>query len=65
MSQELLSVRLWREGFRFLAGTPGIDIACEGSTKEEAVENLRSAIALLGNGTLPQVKTVNPPGTGP
>jgi len=57
------TVRLWQEGDWIIAQCLEIDIASQGQTKSEALENLREALALHfeppSATIIPQVQTLD------
>ncbi|MBI4129812.1 type II toxin-antitoxin system HicB family antitoxin [Candidatus Roizmanbacteria bacterium] len=47
MAKKSLSIIVWQEGKWYIAKPVGIEVASQGQTKEEALQNLREAIELL------------------
>lgn len=56
------SASVWREGDWYVAQCLEVDVASQGESEDEALENLREAIALYfeppGPTTAPQVRTL-------
>lgn len=47
MSKKTLPVIVWKEGNWFVAKTLGFELASQGKTKNEAIDNLQEALDLL------------------
>ncbi len=60
--KQRFTVRLWQEGDWIIAQCLEVDVASQGETKQEALENLREALALHFEPpcatVIPQVKTL-------
>jgi len=50
MAKDKVKAIVWREGKLFVAKTLGVELASQGTTKGEALKNLREAFELLLEG---------------
>jgi predicted RNase H-like HicB family nuclease len=61
--KETFTAVVWQEGDWFVAQCREVDIASQGKTEEEALDNLREALELHFTPTVatitPQIRTVN------
>ena len=55
--KQLFSASVWREGEWFIAQCVQVDIASQGATEDEALDNLRDALELHFT---PPVATISP-----
>jgi len=46
MSKKILPVIVWREGKLFVAKSVGVELASQGKTQKEAIDNLQEALDL-------------------